>query len=257
MPSKKSNLRLIYSTEQKSGDRWISVSNALTRAGHGLTLAEKRLVAIALAKMDSMIVIVPGTVVSTRISAVEYAESFDVDVSTAYEQLQDAAETLLKRIITFYTAAHRRKGKPLAPTITRMHWIGQADYHKGEGFVDLYWWHELIPHVTGLRRQFTMYQLKQTSALRSIHSWRLLELLMRFKETGWAEYTIEDFETSMDATELQRANFGKLRTQVIEPAVKELTQKDNWIIRWEVVKAGRRVKAIRFTFERDPQMKLF
>ena len=33
--------------------------------------------------------------------------------------------------------------------------------------------------------------------------------------------------------------------------------KDGWRIQWHTVKAGRRVKAVHFTFERDPQRQLF
>jgi plasmid replication initiation protein len=80
----------------------------------------------------------------------------------------------------------------------------------------------------------------------------LLELLTRFKFTGVAEYTVEDFATSMEATPKQQADFAKLRTKMIEPAVKELAEKDGWLIQWETIKAGRKVKAIRFTFMRNP-----
>lgn len=38
---------------------------------------------------------------------------------------------------------------------------------------------------------------------------------------------------------------------MIEPAVKELTQKDGWSITWTPIKAGRRVKAVRFEFGRE------
>ena len=119
--------------------------------------------------------------------------------------------------------------------------------------MQLAWWPDLLPLLVGLRKQFTTYQLQQASALRSVYSWRLLELLMRFKSSGKAEYTVEDFAASMDATEKQRADFSKLRTKMIEPAVKELTEKDGWLIQWEAVKAGRKVKAIRFNFMRNPQ----
>ena len=37
----------------------------------------------------------------------------------------------------------------------------------------------------------------------------------------------------MEATESYRKNFSLLRKWVIEPAVKELTEKDNWLIEWE------------------------
>jgi plasmid replication initiation protein len=38
--------------------------------------------------------------------------------------------------------------------------------------------------------------------------------------------------------------------------VHELNEKDGWLIDWEPIKAGRKVKAVRFTFERDPQGRL-
>ena len=137
-----------------------------------------------------------------------------------------------------------------------MNWVGQVKYQEGEGWVELYWWPKLMPYLTGIKKQFTTYQLQQASALRSAYSWKLLELLMRFQSTGKAEYTIEDFCASMDATEKQRTDFAAVRRKIIEPAVKELTEKDGWLIQWEPIKAGRRVARLRFTFMRDPQGRL-
>lgn len=97
------------------------------------------------------------------------------------------------------------------------------------------------------------YQLHQASALRSIYSWRLLELLARFRQTGYADYTIEDFATSMGATEKQREDFNNIRRRMIEPAVKELREKDGWDIEWEPVRAGRKVTSLRFKFNRQAQ----
>lgn len=247
-----------YSLEldRPAGDRWISMSNALTRAGQGLTLAEKRIVAAAVSKLDSRRAPQGGETPITRITATEYAETFHVDPNTAYEQLQAAAKTLYSRSITFYEAAHRRNGAPLPPTKVQMRWVGIVKYQIGEGWVELHWWPDLLPHLTALKGQFTTYQLQQASALRSIYSWRLLELLTRFKSTGWAEYDIEDFATAMDATEKQRENFNNIKRRIIEPAVAELNAKDGWIIEWEPIKSGRKVKAVRFTFERDPQGRL-
>ena len=131
-----------------------------------------------------------------------------------------------------------------------------CSHHDGESRIELDWWHRLVPYLLGLKRQFTSYQLQQASALRSAYSWKLLELLTRFESTGWAEYDIEDFATSMDATEKQRQDFAKLRTKIIEPAVKELIEKDGWLIQWQPIKAGRKVKAVRFDFRRDDQLRL-
>lgn len=237
------------------GNQWVTMSNALTRAGHGLTLAEKRIMSAAVAKLDSMRMPKPGECPVIKIAASEYAETFQVDTDTAYNQLQDAAKNLYNRSITFFEPVYKRNGKP-ATKRTTMRWVGQATYHEKEGWVELHFWHAVVPHLMGLRKQFTSYQLQQATALRSAYSWRLLELLTRFESSGWAEYEISDFAISMDATEKQQADFAAIRRKIIEPAVKELNEKDGWIIQWEPIKAGRKVKALRFTFQRDPQGRL-
>lgn len=241
--------------ERPAGERWISMTNALTRAGHGLTLAEKRLVMMAVSTLDSRRILPPGEVPTTRITASEYAEVFGVDPNTAYDQLQAGAKQLYARSITFYEAANKRGRKPLEPTRVTMRWVGRVKYQKGQGWVELAWWIDLLPHLTGLRKQFTTYQLQQASALRSAYSWKLLELLTRFESTGWAEYSIEDFRVSMDAPP-SLSDFAQVKRRIIEPAVRELCKKDGWLIEWKPRKAGRKVVAVRFDFRRDPQGRL-
>lgn len=252
MESKKSRVP----AHQTSAHHCVTMSNALTRAGHGLTLGEKRLVAWAASRLDSRHRLAFGEVPTTRIMAADYAEEFGVDLTTAYEQLEDAAKHLYIRSITFFEPAWKRNGTPLPPTKVQMRWVGAVKYQDGEGWVELKWWPDLLPHLVGLKNQFTTYKLQQASALRSTYSWKLLELLMRFDATGWAEYDIEDFCASMDATEKQQQDFAKIRTKIIEPAIKELTEKDGWLIQWQPIKAGRRVRALRFTFMRNPQVRL-
>ena len=61
----------------------------------------------------------------------------------------------------------------------------------------------------------------------------------------------------MEATDSYKANFSLLRQRVIEPAIKELTEKDSWLIDWQPIKKGRKVTALKFKFERNPQGNLF
>lgn len=239
------NARLIAA---KDPDPWMTLSNRVIRAGQGLSLAEKRIVMLAVSKLDSKKPQIGSF--RTKIMAADYAKTFDVSADTAYDQLQAASDMLQKRIITTYQPAYRRNGKPLPPTIIRMNWVSKVHYQAGEGWVELYWNEYISPHLVGLKSKFTSYQLSQAQALRSIYSWRLLELLMRFKSTGWAEYTVEDFNVSMDVPPDYAKNFGQVKRSIIEPAVKELIEKDGWQIEWQAIKAGRKVKTVRFEFSR-------
>lgn len=237
---------------------WVTMSNSLARAAHGLTLGEKRIVATALSKLDSKRKPKPNELISFRILGVDYSELFGIAPNTGYEQLKVAAKQLRGRYISFHDPAFIRKGKPLK--YTHMNWISSVTYHQGEGWIEVTFNPQLLPHIMGFaagRGNFTTYQLNQTTTLRSAYSWRLFELLQRFKSNGWAYYTIEDFCASMGATESQQKDFAKVRTKIIEPAIAELIEKLNMIITWEPVKAGRKVLALNFKFSENPQSDLF
>lgn len=227
--------------------RIVTMSNALTRAGHGLSLPEKRIIFIAISKMNPRkpLPLNQFGIHTSKITAAEYAQLAQCEIQTAYQALKEAAKALYSRSITFFEPAHKRKGGGLVQV--HMRWVGEVKYYEKEGWAELHWWPEVLPHLSGLSKHFSSYKLQQATALRSTYSWKLLELLNRFKDTGWAEYTIEDFFTSMDAPPSLQ-DFGQLRRRVIEPAVKELNEKDGWKITWTPIKAGRRVKAVRFEF---------
>lgn len=232
---------------EKPDTRLVVQSNALIRAAHGLSLSEKRLIALATTKIDSFNPPLPGASLTVKIIGLEYAKAFKIDRTTAYEQLEQSAKSLYQRSITFQEPTSPRSKKSGA--IVRMRWVGKAKYHAGEGWVELGFWHEVVPHLTGLRAEFTKYRLDQTSALKSVNSWRLMELLERFNKTGWAEYTITELCAALEATDAQRKDYGKIRTQLLEPAINELTGKAGWdIAKPTMIKTNRRVTSVRFDF---------
>jgi plasmid replication initiation protein len=226
------------------------MSHALTTAAQGLSLAEKRVMMFAVAKLDGF---KPdgGTPNGTvKIVAHDYAEQFGVDPTTAYEQLKSAGDGIFNRYIRFF----EETGK--GPKEVKVRWVSRAEYHPGEGWVSLRFTSDVAPHLLDLKRQFTTYKLAQASALRSIYSWRLLELLSQTISTGWRQIDLKDFHYAMETPEGYKANFKDCRQRVVEPAVKELREKDGWLIEWTPIKSGRKVTALRFEFKRNPQGQL-
>lgn len=220
------------------------MSNALTTSAQALTLPEKRLVSLAISKINSTVAAPPDKVLKSRIYAEEYARLFSVDQrSTAYRELASAVRHIFKRYVSYY----ERKAK------VDIRWVITAKYQSGEGWVELHWHPDILAHLTGLKKHFTSYRLAQASALRRVSSWRLLELLMRFQETGSAEYSVEDFMQAVSAPPSLHKDFAQLRRRVIEPAVAELREKSKLLIEWQPIKAGRKVKALHFDFMPNPQ----
>lgn len=244
--------RLMAHMKEKTDFRLrVSMSNALTNAAQRLSLSEKRVMMFAVSKLDSFKADGGTPDGSVRLVAHEYAELFNVDANTAYEQLQACAESIITKQVSWFEPA--KKG----PKKIQINWLSKAEYHPGGGTVSLWFTSHIAPHLLLLKQQFTTYQLAQASALRSIYSWRLLELLSQYKSTGWRQISIDEFCHSMEATDKQRENFAAIRRKIIEPAVKELITKDGWLIDWEPIKVGRKVDALRFTFSRNPQQSLF
>lgn len=72
---------------------------------------------------------------------------------------------------------------------------------------------------------------------------------------GWLVIGIDEFHHAMEATDSYKANFGRLRARVIEPAIKELQDKDGWNIDWGVIKTGRKVSSLKFNFTHHSPVK--
>lgn len=229
----------------------VNMSNELIRAAHGLTLPEKRVISLCMAKLDS--VRLNNDRYKFKLSAQEFAKEFDLDTNTAYDQLKAVGDQLMKRVARYIEKLPRGKIKE-----RKWVWVSGVTYHSGEGWVELGFSHEMTPHLFLLRKEFTSYKLKHAVALRSIYSWRLLELLMQYKSTGILRIPIEDFCHAVEAPPSCEKDFGQLRRRVIAPAVEELISKDSLEIEWQPIKhGGRKVTGLEFKFSASPQTSLF
>jgi len=219
----------------------IIISNYLVRSAQTLTLSEKRILFLGIAKLN-------GKNGEVKISAQEYATTFDLHQDTAYTQLKDAAENLLSRKLSWQVKDGSKIGN------LRCLWLQGYKYFQNEGFVTYRFSEYVFPFLFELQKEFTKYQLNQACALRSIHSWRLMELMEQYKNkkgNNWLQITIEEFWHAMEASKSYKNNFSLLRRWVIEAAIKELTIKDGWIIQWKPIKRGRKVVALRFDFNHN------
>ncbi len=242
-------------TEIPLQERYVSMSNAVARSAQGLGLVEKRIIALGLAKTDSVpsadLVKASREGWKVRFSAAEYAESYELSLDSAYEQMKEAGDQFLKKTI-------RRLEKDKRGRIIehKYNWLTGTTYHNGEGWVEIRFSFEVAPHLLGLRSKFTSYKLKQASALRSVYSWRLFECLQSWQSTGRWKVSIDDFIYAMDAPESCQKDFGNMNKRVLQPALKELREKDNMEIEIELEKAGRKITGLIFTFRTNPQGRL-
>lgn len=241
---------------EETPDRHVSMSNRLARSAQGLNLAEKRLVALGLAGTDSVALKGLSQAVNggwkMRISAMEYADTFAVSPTTAYEQLKAAAEKLFERYVRYEVKGRRGKLEE-----KKFRWVSGANYAPGDGYVELNFSPEIAPHLLGLRKQFTTYKLQHAAAFDSVYAWRLFEVLKSWQSTGFYKTTIEEFWEQMEVPPSCKKDFKALRTRVLIPAISSIEAKTSLLIEWTPVRSGsRRVTGLEFKFAPDPQGRL-
>lgn len=222
----------------------VVMSNAISRAAQSLSLAEKRIIFAAIAQMG-------GKYAPVRITAQEYANTFGMPLKQAYSQLKEASENFFNRYIRFKL----NEVSEIYVDVWKIRWLGAYKYNDGEANVLLHFTPQVMPYLCELEDNFTKYQLSQACALRSVHSWRLLELFEQMntnkENNGWLSISLEDFHHAMESPDSYKTTFGLLRKYMIEPAVKELTEKDHWMIDWKPIKKGRKVVRLEFWFRKE------
>lgn len=238
--------------------RTVTLDNAIVTSAQMLNLSQKRILMLAISRLDGrksdkqqLAIAKDGTI---EISADEYAELADIKKNDAYKEIKRACISLMKvQIETRHPIKVRGK---MREKVRLVQWLNLAEYVDAQGKMKIAFSPQVLPLLTNLKAEFTTYRLQQAYALRSLYSIRLLELLSQWRNVGHFEIDIDDFHHAVESPATYKSNFSRLRQKCIEPAVRELTEKDGWLIKWEPIKAGRRVARLRFEFERDPQGRL-
>jgi plasmid replication initiation protein len=218
----------------------VTKSNQLIDASYKLNVQAQKLVLACLSKIDSR-----GTVPSQiTMTASEFGEL--MEIPNARRDLYKAADSLFDAVITVSDGNET----------SRIRWV-QKDVkkHKGEGAVTIYWTEDVLKYISQLKSRFTTYKLRNIANLQSTHSIRLYELLMRFNSTGERVIYLNDFKSALGISD-KYPEFKILNRAVIKPAVDELNQRSDLIIKYETIKKGRTVAALSFEFKQNKQMKL-
>lgn len=226
----------------------VTLANAVVQSAQQLTLSQKRLVMLAVARLNPRSKVLPEK--PLKITAQDFAEAFNIPSSDSYKELKRASDGILARHIT------RTRPHKYGPIVERYSWLSRADYATGEGWVSIKFNSEIAPYLVDIRNKFTSYQLSQASSLRSLYSWRILEHFQMHSDKGWWQIPLADFHTAMETPQSYQDNFAQTRRWVIETALDELREKDGWSVSWRPIKRGRKVDALRFDFQRIPQPKL-
>ena len=223
------------------------MKNALARAQHQLKLPEKRVIAIALSKINSKASKLDyknETARTIKISAREYQKTAGLkNKRDAYRDMITTSETLMKKQLTI-------KSNTMTGTIkTVINWIAAVEYETGRGEVKITFTDTIMPYLCAIENRFTAYALTEAEGIKSIYTWRMLEFLTSWsnEKTGQRKISINKFNEMMETPTSYKT--GDVTKKIIEPAITEL-EKRGWTITYEKEKTGREITHITFIWSK-------
>ena len=185
-----------------------------------------------------------------RIDAAEYAERTGVSSSQAYQDIKNGCRELMRSIIT--------TRDPQARTTEECVVVSWMKYHDSDGWLEATFTQWVAPYIHHLARiGYTTINIDKALRFKRFYSVRLYEMIMQFKGTGVRHIAIKDLRNVFKIERSQYATFKDFRVKVLDPSLKEINEKTDWVVAYEVKKNGRKVNSLSFTFKQDDQQDIF
>lgn len=126
-------------------------------------------------------------------------------------------------------------------------WIVKPTIHKNSMEVSVDLDPDTAPFLLKLRRSFTAFELRFALAMHSTYSLRMYELLKSYASIGEWLVGLDEFKELTNSGTYK--DFASLRRRVIDPALKEISEKTDLIVSYRQINGakGRTVTALCFT----------
>lgn len=175
-----------------------------------------------------------------KLTAKEFNEVFNVDLPTCYGILKQAINKLMKTDISVERVELKE--------VWRINICSTAKYNKSEGYIDVKFTDDIMPYLAQTRRKFVLYNLKEIANFGSLYTTRLYELIQEFKETGWMLKSVKQLREAFAVGDKFKL-YGHFKTKTFAHACKEINDNYDIGLRFEELKEGRKVVAVKFFFK--------
>lgn len=219
-------------------EKYVVKDNDLVKACFNLGLNEYRLLLLAMIYARESDPLTFETPIEIR--ATEFARQYELEANTAYEAMQDASKTLMRRT---YSYQDRYKGYE---AITDVAWVTQATYIPTAGMLVLYLTPQTIKLISRLETHFTKYHIDQVSKFKSKYSIRLYELVVKWKNQKKTEkFEVNSFREMLGVIN-EYKQMSDFKINVLDKAVKEINAHSDITVKYEQFKNGRVISDFQF-----------
>ncbi|MTW22597.1 RepB family plasmid replication initiator protein [Allochromatium palmeri] len=226
----------------------VTKSNHLVEATYALSLAEQRLLLLALARVDSRGPLTVG--ICHTITLADVMEIYGVSRPQAYELLCQVAQRLYARSVVIHGPFPHQPDVSLIET----RWVASIRYQDGQGALSIVFAPDILPFLSQLRERFTSYHLKSVASMTSGYAIRLYELLVQWREAGSRTVELIWLRERLQLGG-KYPNIRDFKNRILNPAIEQINAHSDLWVKWEQHKRGRVVHALTFTFgpKADPK----
>jgi hypothetical protein len=177
----------------------------------------------------------------------------DESGGSAYSQIKSLAKRLLDR--TLYVELLGPKGERISkPDYEYISFITKARYVRQRGGLFVKVNPDFVPYLLQLtqRGNFTKSLTAELKSLNSSHSFKIYWLLSEYRTFGARTFTVEDLRFRLGIRPDEYTDrFNNFKAKVLDKAQEELADTD-LRFEMELLREGKAVKQIRFTFNAGP-----
>ena len=173
------------------------------------------------------------------LTAKEFSQQFGVELDGAYTTLKRVAKKLTETSITLE--------KPELFETWHIALCAEAKYNHKQGSLTIEFTPNIMPYLAQVKQKFILYNLKEIANFGSLYSTRLYELIQEFKDTGYIIKSVTQLRETF-AVGKKYAAYKDFKLKTFAHAIEEINSQYEMNLRFEELKEGRKVVAIRFEF---------
>jgi plasmid replication initiation protein len=175
------------------------------------------------------------------LTAKEFSRVFDTNIDNSYRALRKAIDKLMKADIKIE--------KPEDGGFYRINICSMAEYNKKSGGITVHFTDHIMPYLAQVKQKFVLYNLKEIANFGSLYTTRLYELIQEFKETGWILKSVDQLR-NLFAVDKSFKKYNDLKKRTFAHACQEINDNYDMGLRFEEIKEGRKVVAVKFFFKK-------
>ena len=174
------------------------------------------------------------------LTAKEFSELFNTDLSNCYKFLHKACKKLMKTSIILE--------KPEISEVWEINICSTAKYNIKQGTITIQFTDSIMPYLAQVRERFVLYNLKEIANFGSLYTTRLYELIQEFKETGWMLKSVYQLREAFAVGDNLKL-YADFKRKTFAHACQEINNNYDIGLRFEELKEGRKVVAVKFFFK--------